>query len=116
MSVHVYGLPGCTTVRKARKWLDAEGIAHDFTAFEAADDLAADLDRWIERAGLDTVLNTRATTFKALPEADRETLPQDRAAAIAAMQADPRLIKRPVLEAGDTVLTGFREADWRAAL
>ena len=114
MSVRVYGLPGCTTVRKALRWLEGEGIAHDFTPFAKVDDLPRHLRDWMDRA--EVVLNARAATFRALPEDEQVRLLADADAAIAAMAADPRLIRRPVLDTGADVLTGFVEADWRAAL
>ncbi|QPH53793.1 ArsC/Spx/MgsR family protein [Pontivivens ytuae] len=116
MSVTVYGLPSCTTVRKSLKWLEGEGIAHDFVPFAQVEDLPAAIRRWMDAAGKDTVMNARAATFRALPEADQAAMQADVDVAITRMAEDPRLIKRPVLEAGGTVLTGFKEPDWRAAL
>ncbi len=116
MSVTVYGLPSCTTVRRSLKWLEGEGIDHDFVPFSQVDDLPAAIRRWMDAAGKDTVMNARAATFRALPEADQAAMQADTDTAVARMAEDPRLIKRPVLEAGDKVLPGFREDDWRAAL
>ncbi|SOH94519.1 arsenate reductase [Monaibacterium marinum] len=116
MSVSVYGMPACTTVRKSLKWLEAEGIAHDFTPFAKVADLDASLRDWIEVAGIDKVMNARAATFRALPDDVQQKMTADADFAIAQMVADPRLIKRPVLATDETVLTGFKEPDWRAAL
>ncbi|RED13107.1 ArsC/Spx/MgsR family protein [Pontivivens insulae] len=113
---HVYGIPNCTTVRKARKFMEAEGHEHAFTAFAKADDLPTLIRGWVERAGLETVLNARSATFQALDDVDKERAVADSAHAIALMSADPRLIKRPVLDTGAAVLTGFDEAAWRATL
>ena len=116
MSVSVHGIPTCSTVRKSLKWLEAEGIAHDFTAYADNPDLAAALRGWIAAAGQDRVMNARAATFRALPADVQEKMLADVDFAIAQMVADPRLIKRPLLDADGTVVTGFREADWRDAL
>lgn len=109
----VYGLKNCDTCHKARKWLDGEGIAHGFHDVRA-DGLEADaVDRWIAGAGWETLLNRRGTTWRKLPEAEREGLDQAKAAAL--MLAHPALIKRPVFEAEGKVLVGFTD-EVKAAL
>lgn len=113
MSVHVYGIPSCTTVRKSLNWLKAEGIAHDFTPFAKVEDLGHALRDWIAVAGQEAVMNARAATFRALPEADQQRMIAEQDFAISQMVADPRLIKRPVLVANGNVATGFKEAEWR---
>lgn len=103
----VHGLKDCDTCRKARKWLDGEGIAHDFHDVRA-DGLEADvLAVWVAHAGWETLLNRHGTTWRKLPEAEREDLDQAKAAAL--MLAHPALIKRPVFEADGKVLVGFTD-------
>lgn len=116
MSVHVYGIPSCTTVRKSLKWLDSRNVGYEYTPFAKVPDLAAALRTWIDSAGQDRVMNARAATFRALPQPEQERMKSDVDFAIARMVADPRLIKRPVLVAGTTVATGFDEAEWRDAI
>jgi Spx/MgsR family transcriptional regulator len=112
--IHLYGIPNCDTVKKARLWLDGQGLAytfHDFRKEGADPDMLA---RWIERAGLDTVLNRRGRTFRALPDADKADI--DAARAVRLMAAQPSLIKRPVAEHEGGLLVGFQPDAWAAAL
>lgn len=112
----VYGLPSCDTVRKARKWLEAQGLAHDFHAFAKTPDLAERLPEWAQRAGMARLLNTKARNFKTLSPAEQERLLADQDAALAAMAQTPQLIKRPVLVTPTQVLTGFDADEWQHAL
>ena len=114
MAVTVYGIPNCDTVKKARDWLDAQGIAYSFHDYKKAGADAAQVARWIEQAGLDKVLNRAGTTFRKLPDADKVGI--DAARAVALMVAQPSLIKRPIVEHPGGLLVGFRDADWAAAL
>lgn len=114
MSVHLYGIPNCDTVKKARAWLDQRGIDYRFHDYkkEGADLLK--LSAWSDRIGWEALLNRRGTTFRALPDADTADI--DRTRAIELMQAHPSLIKRPVVEHGGALLVGFDSAEWEAAL
>ncbi len=114
--IQVFGLPSCDTVRKARKWLEAEGVAFEFVAFKDVGDLAERLPRWADKASMPALLNTRARNFKALEASEQATILGDQDQALAAMARIPQLIKRPVLDTGEQVLAGFNEADWRKAL
>lgn len=114
MTVTLYGIPNCDTVKKARTWLDDHGVAYAFHDYKKAGIDAAHLERWIATAGLDTVLNRAGTTFRKLPEAERQNLDQERA--IALMIAQPSCIKRPIVEHDGGVLVGFKPAEWEDAL
>jgi Spx/MgsR family transcriptional regulator len=114
MAIEVYGIPNCDTVKKARTWLDARGIACTFHDYKKQGADPAKLAAWIGVAGLDKVLNRAGTTFRKLPEADRTDL--DEARAIALMVANPSMIKRPVVEHPGGVLVGFKEPEWAATL
>ncbi|CAG0987080.1 Protein YffB [Gammaproteobacteria bacterium] len=101
----LYGIKNCDTVKKARSWLDGQGIEYRFHDFRA-DGLSAGLLEDLEKQlGWETLLNRRGTTWRKLEEAQRENL--DRAKALTLMLAQPSLIKRPVLETGDKTLIGF---------
>lgn len=105
MTTTLYGLKNCDTCRKARVWLDQQSHAHRFHDFRA-DGLDADLLAQFEAAlGWEALLNRRGTTWRGLPEADRDGVDRDKALAL--MLAHPALIKRPVLMAGDKILVGF---------
>lgn len=113
-SVTIYGIKACDTMKKARDWLDANGAAYAFHDYKVAGIERARLETWVARAGWETVLNRAGTTFRKLPEADKTGL--DAAKAVTLMLAQPSMIKRPVLEAGDDLLIGFKPEAYAAAL
>lgn len=105
MSVTLYGIPNCDTVKKARRWLDEAGIAHRFHDFRK-DGLDGDLvQSWIDELGWEKLLNKAGTTFRKLPDADKADL--DAAKAKALMLDQPAMIKRPVLDAKGVRSVGF---------
>ena len=110
----LYGIPNCDTVKKARAWLEARGIAHAFHDYKKAGADPARIARWCDAAGWDKVLNRAGTTFRKLPEADKADL--DAGRAIALMAANPSCIKRPIVEHPGGLLVGFRPEEWGAAL
>ena len=112
--VTLHGIRNCDTMKKAWTWLDAHGVAYDFHDYRKQGIDAARLERWAARVGWERLLNRAGTTFRALPEADREHL--DQAKAVALMLAQPAMIKRPVLEAEGVLLVGFKPAEYEAAL
>lgn len=114
MSATLYGIPNCDTMKKARVWLDQHGLAYVFHDYRKAGIDRASLERWVDEHGWQTVLNRAGTTFRKLPESDREDI--DREKAIALMLAQPAMIKRPVLDLGDRRLVGFRPELYAAAL
>jgi arsenate reductase len=114
LSVTLYGIPNCDTVKKARNWLDGQGIAYTFHDYKKQGADAAKLDKWVAEAGWEKVLNRAGTTFRKLPEADKADL--DAARAVKLMIAQPSCIKRPVVEHPGGLLVGFKETEWQAAL
>ncbi len=106
MTVTLYGIPNCDTVKKARMWLDGRGIAYAFHDYKKAGADGAKLAAWCDAAGWETVLNRAGTTFKKLPESDKADLTQ--AKAIALMLEQPSTIKRPVVEYSGGILVGFK--------
>lgn len=114
MSLILYGIPNCDTVKKARTWLESHGIAYAFHDYKKAGAEPAKLASWCDVAGWDKVLNRAGTTFKKLPDADKDDL--DQARAVAVMAANPSCIKRPIVEHSGGLLVGFKEAEWAAAL
>ena len=105
MTLTLHGIPNCDTVKKARFWLDQNGVAFVFHDYKKAGIDRAHLDQWVAEHGWETVLNRAGTTFRKLPETDRADL--DAGKAIALMLAQPSMIKRPVLDLGDRTLVGF---------
>jgi Spx/MgsR family transcriptional regulator len=114
MSVEFYGIPNCDTVKKARAWLDAKGIAYTFHDYKKEGADPARLREWITAKGWETVLNRRGTAFRKLDPA--LTVDLDADTAVPLMQANPSTIKRPVVEHAGGLLVGFDPAEWEAAL
>lgn len=114
MTITLFGIPNCDTVKKARVWLDARGTAYAFHDYKKAGVDEASLRRWIAELGRETVLNRAGTTFRKLPDADRADLDTDKA--IALMLAQPSMIKRPILEGDGVLLAGFKPDVWETAL
>ncbi|OCP23370.1 MULTISPECIES: ArsC family reductase [unclassified Ensifer] len=106
MTVTIYGIKNCDTMKKARTWLDGQGIAYRFHDYKAEGIDRARLERWCTEAGWEIVLNRAGTTFRNLADADKQNLDADKA--IALMLAQPSMIKRPVLEANGNLLIGFK--------
>lgn len=114
MSIVLYGIPNCDTVKEARTWLDRHAIAYSFHDYKKQGADAGQIARWVQQAGWETVLNRRGTTFRALPEGEKADLDADKAVAI--MAANPSCIKRPVVEHSGGLLVGFDAEAWEAAL
>ena len=110
----VHGLASCDTTRAARKLLKAQGVTFQFRDFGADAPSASEVGRWAKAVGAGKLLNKSSTTWRALPEARKSTV--DDADVIALLVEYPKLMKRPLLEAGSTVLSGFNETTWQAAL
>ncbi len=114
MATTLYGIPNCDTVKKARTWLDAHGIAYAFHDYKKAGITAAKLKTWCKAFGWESVLNRAGTTYKKLPDDAKSDL--DQAKAIALMIEQPSMIKRPIVEHGGGLLIGFKQPEWEAAL
>jgi len=106
MTVTIFGIKNCDTMKKARAWLGDHSIDAVFHDYKASGIDRAHLKRWCDEAGWETVLNRAGTTFRKLDDADKQDLNADKA--IALMLAQPSMIKRPVLEADGRLLVGFK--------
>jgi arsenate reductase (glutaredoxin) len=94
-------------MKKARAWLADHGIAYEFHDYKKAGIEKKQLEAWAKKVGWETLLNRAGTTFRALPDSDKDGINEKKA--IALMQAQPSLIKRPVLDlGGGTLLVGFK--------
>ena len=100
------GIRNCDTMKKAWTWLDQHGVAYVFHDYKKAGVSRASLEGWARQVGWDDLLNRAGTTFRALPDGDKQGL--DEAKAIDLMLAQPSMIKRPVLETGGKVIVGFK--------
>ena len=114
MATTIYGIKNCDTMKKAFAWLEKHGVAYSFHDYKTAGVTKAQLAQWGRAAGWEIVLNRAGTTFRKLPETDRENLTE--AKAIALMIAQPSMIKRPVLETGGKIEIGFKPERYAAVL
>jgi len=112
MPVIIHGIKNCDTVKKARAWLDARQVDHEFHDYKTQGIDAAKLKGWVRQLGWEVLLNRAGTTFRKLPEAERAGL--DAARAIGLMLAQPSMIKRPVLEVDGALLVGFKPEAYAA--
>ena len=111
MPITIYGIKNCDTMKKARAWLDKKRVAYDFHDYKAKGIERAKLEGWAKKAGRETLLNRAGTTFKKLPDKDKDGVTEKKA--IALMLAQPSMIKRPVLElGGGKLLVGFKPDEY----
>lgn len=106
MGVTIYGIRNCDTMKKAFAWLEANGVEYAFHDYRAQGIGKGEVRRWCDASGWEKVLNKSSRTFRALPDAARNGL--DEGSAIDLMVAEPTMIKRPVLDTGDTIEVGFK--------
>ena len=111
--VTIHGIKACDTMKKARSWLDQHGVAHAFHDYKSAGIDRATLESWSKKVGWEVLLNRSGTTFRKLPDADREGLTEQKALAL--MLAQPSMIKRPVLDVGGRLIVGFKPVEYAAA-
>lgn len=108
----LYGIPNCDTVKRARDWLTAHGVAHAFHDFKKAGVPDDRLAAWVATAGWERVLNRKGTAWRKLPEAQQASV-IDAATAQVVMREQPSVVKRPVVEWDDGRITvGFDAEDW----
>ena len=106
MTVTIYGIKNCETMKKARPWLDKHGVAYDFHDYKSAGIERERLERWEKRVGWEKLLNRSGMTFRNLSDKDKTGLDVNKALAL--MLAKPSMIKRPVLDlGGGKLLVGF---------
>jgi arsenate reductase len=115
MTTHItiHGIKACDTMKKARDWLEAHGVAYAYHDYKTQGVERATLEKWAAQVGWETLLNRAGTTFRKLPDADKSGLTQTRA--IALMLAQPSMIKRPVLDIGGKLIVGFRPETYATA-
>lgn len=112
--ITLYGIKNCDSVKKARRWLEAQDLAYRFHDLRLDGLEPALLERWVEALGWERLLNRRGTTWRRLAEHERQGLDAARAAAL--MLREPTLIKRPVIDTGAELLVGFDADVYRERL
>ncbi len=114
MAVTIYGIKNCDTMKKARAWLEARGVEYAFHDYKSEGISRTRLEAWARKAGWEVLLNRAGTTFRALPDNDRDAISEKKA--IALMAAQHSMIKRPVLEVGGKIVVGFKPDVYDAVL
>jgi arsenate reductase len=112
-TITIYGIKNCDTMKKARAWLDGHGVAYGFHDYKAAGIERSRLEGWAREVGWETLLNRAGTTFRKLPDKDKQGLSEKKA--IGLMVARPSMIKRPVLDVGSKLLVGFKVEQYAEA-
>lgn len=112
--IKLYGIPNCDTIKKARKWLEENGVDYEFHNYKKDGVPEKELRTWVKQAGWETLLNRRGTTWRKLDESVRENI--DEASAIGIMLENASIIKRPVLTNGKSLLIGFKADEYSATL
>jgi arsenate reductase len=107
----LYGIKNCDTIKRARDWLESRKIAYNFHDYKTQGIDKPTLEGWIGKVGWEPLLNRAGTTFRKLPDADKENVTEKKA--IALMLAQPSMIKRPVLEAKGKLTVGFKPDDYK---
>ena len=116
MTITVYGIPNCDTVKRARAWLDERGAGYDFHDYKKHGVPHEELQRWMAEVGWDVLLNRKGTTWRKLDEALRDKV-VDADSARALMCEQPSVIKRPVVRWHDgRVTVGFGADEFDRAL
>jgi len=107
----IYGIPNCDTMKKARRWLEANVVEYDFHDYKKRGVPEKNLKTWVQKAGWETILNKRGTTWRKLDDELKHTI--DNESAIKVMLDNPSIIKRPVLESNQLLLIGFKEDEYK---
>lgn len=103
----MYGIKNCDTIKKAKKWLEANNIHYEFHDFRTNGLNPVQLRSWVAESGWQTLLNKRSTTWRQLPTETKENM--NEVLAIAVMEDQPTIIKRPILETDQGILIGFSD-------
>ena len=106
MTITLYGIPNCDTVKKARTWLDGRGVAYTFHDFKKLGLPKTAAQAWLKELGADTVINRKGTTWRSLDDAQKQQA-DNAAGALALITAQPSLVKRPVLDRDGALSVGF---------
>lgn len=114
MTIHVYGIPNCDTVKKARRWFDERAVSYVFHDFKKEGLALETLSRWEKSLGWETLINRKGTTWRQLPDAKKNVT--DSSAARSLMLENLSLIKRPVVETAHGLSVGFDESRFEQIL
>ena len=108
--VTLYGISNCDTIKKAKNWLDKEGIDYSFHDYRKQGLDSDMLTPWVDSLGWEALLNRRGTTWRKLPDDVKQNIERD--SAINIMLENPSIIKRPLLIKGDEQYLGFKDSHY----
>ena len=111
MSIQIYGIKNCDTVRKALKFLDNNNVTYEFHDFKKEPPTKKQIDAWLKKIDWKILLNMRGMTWRKLDDATKESINQTNAIKI--MLAKPSSIKRPIVETGNEILIGFDQDEYQ---
>ena len=112
--ITLYGIPNCDTIKKAKKWLEANSVEYRFHDFRKDGLEAEQLKGWADELGWELLLNKRGTTWRQQPDEVKNSI--DEASALALMLEQPAMIKRPVLDTGSQRKVGFKDSEYAELL
>ncbi|WP_295392711.1 ArsC family reductase [uncultured Thiodictyon sp.] len=110
----LYGIANCDTIKKARRWLDEHGREYRFHDYRRDGLTEPQLRAWVDQLGWESLLNRRGTTWRKVPAAMQEAIDQE--SAIRVMLEQPAIIRRPLLDTGESRLIGFSESSYTELL
>lgn len=110
--IKMYGIANCDTVKKARVWMEKNGVNYVFHDYKKSGITEDKLEEWLLQVDLETLLNKRGTTFRALPDIIKANI--NETSAIKLMKDNPSMIKRPVIEGGSELIVGYSQAEFSA--
>jgi arsenate reductase len=114
MTIRIFGIRNCDTMKKAFAWLDANGIAYEFHDYKKDGVPEGKLNAWAAKAGWEKLANTRGPTWRKIPEARRANLTE--AKMLALLEENTSAIRRPIVEAATKLLVGFDPEAFRSAI
>jgi arsenate reductase len=112
MTVTLYGIKNCDTVKKARKWLDANSVSYTFHDFRVDGIDKSLVNNFLKQVDVDTLINKRGTTWRKLSDEEKEI--KNKTQAVELMVENPTIIKRPVLDANKKITVGFSEDSYKS--
>lgn len=108
--IKLYGIANCSTVKKARFWLEAQHINTDFIDFKKVPPTEENIQFWLTQVPKEILINRKGITWRKLTQEEQQLAQSHDSGAIKIMCTYPSVIKRPVLVTSKTVTVGFDES------
>ena len=110
MTVRIYGIRYCDTMKKAFAWLDAHKVAYDFHDYKKAGVPPGKLKDWASKVGWEKLVNSRGPTWRKIPDSEKTAL--NESTALELLEKNSSAIRRPIVEHGARLLIGFDPAEF----